>query len=214
MQVQLRRGSRDILTAFGTLIFVLGLGAVFSAAIFSPELFWLARIGVWAMGSGISLIILIGLVRLLFRIVPGWRRTGGQCLEVDFRVGSEVHCGEKFKWQMSFMPRRSTVIKRWSVALVAVHEWQSKEELEGERILELTNALSPWVRYAKGIPFMLSGELFVPDQAPPSSKQQDDAVSWFLEIRLRLFWHSFIGTIPLNVVATAGETQRSSISSS
>jgi hypothetical protein len=115
------------LAVFGTLIFVLGLGAVFSGATFSPELFWLARIGVWAMGSGISLIILSGMARLLFRIVPSWRRTGGQYLEVDFRIGPEVHCGEKFKWQMSFVPRRSTLVKRWSVALIAVRVWRSKE---------------------------------------------------------------------------------------
>jgi hypothetical protein len=85
--------------------------------------------------------------------------------------------------------------------------------LEGERILELTNVLNPWVRYAKNIPVTLSGELFVPDEAP-SSAQEDDAVSWFLEIRLSSFWHSFIGTVPLNVAAIAGENQPTSISAS
>lgn len=202
MQVHLKRTSRDPLAGAGLIIVLLGLAAVFCAAIFFPEFFWLAKLGVWAIGGGILLIVITAVTALLVRNVPRWRRMGGRYLEVDFTCNPQVHCGDKFTWEISFTPRQSMVIKRCSVTLVGVHEWQGKWELEGDRIFELTSALSPHTRFPGDTPVKFNGALFVPDDAPPSFKQDDDETRWFLEIYLRSFWRGFTGLVPLNVTST------------
>jgi hypothetical protein len=201
MQVHLKRTSRGPLAGAGLVIVLVGLAAVFCGAIFSPEFLWLAKLGVWAIEGGILLIVITAVTALFVRNVPRWRRMGGRYLEVDFTC-PQVHCGDKFTWEISFTPRQSMVIKRCSVTLVGVHEWQGKWELEGDRIFELTSALSPHTRFPGDTPVKFNGALFVPDDAPPSFKQDDDETRWFLEIYLRSFWRGFTGLVPLNVTST------------
>ena len=202
MQVHLKRTSRDLLAVAGLMVFLGGLAAVFCGAIFSPEFFWLAKLGVWAIEGGILLIVITAVTALFVRNVPRWRRMGGRYLEVDFTCNPQVHCGDKFTWEISFTPRQSIVINRCSVTLVGVHEWQGKWELEGDRIFELTSALSPYTRFPRNTPVTFNGTLFVPDDAPPSFKQDDDETRWFLEISLRSFWRGFTGLVPVTVTST------------
>jgi hypothetical protein len=184
------------------MVFLTGLAAVFCGAIFSPEFFWLAKLGVWAIGGGILLIVITTVTALFVRNVPRWRRMGGRYLEVDFTCNPQVHCGDKFTWEISFTPRQSMVINRLSVTLVGVHEWQGKWELEGDRIFELTSAFSPYTHFPRNTPVTFNGTLFVPDDAPPSFKQDDDETRWFLEISLRSFRRAFTGLVPLTVTST------------
>lgn len=202
MQVHLKRTSRDLLAVAGIMVFLAGLAAVFCGAIFSPEFFWLAKLGVWAIGGGILLMIIRALAALFVRNFLRLRRMRGRYLEIDFACNSQVHCGDKFKWEISFTPQHSMVIKRLSVTLVGVHEWQGKWDLEGDRIFELTSALSPYTRFPRNTPATFKGTLFVPDDAPASFKQDKDETRWFLEISLRSFWHGFTGLVPLIVTST------------
>jgi hypothetical protein len=94
------------------------------------------------------------------------------------------------------------LINRLSVTLVGVHEWQGKWDLEGDRIFELTSALSPYTRFPRNTPVIFNGTLFVPDDAPASSKQDKDETRWFVEISLRSFWRGFSGLVPLTVTST------------
>jgi hypothetical protein len=202
MQVHLKRTSRGPLVGAGLVVFLVGLAAVFCGAIFSPEFVWLAKLGVWAIEGGILLIVITAVTTLVVRNIPRWRRMGGRYLEVDFTCNPQVHCGDKFTWEISFTPRQRILIKRCSVTLVGVHEWQGKWELEGDRIFELTSTLSPYTRFPRNTPVKFNGTLFVPDDAPPSFKQDDDETRWFLEISLRSFWRGFTGLVPLNVTST------------
>ena len=202
MQVHLKRTSRGPLPGAGLIIVLVGLAAVFCGAIFSPEFLWLAKLGVWAIEGGILFIVIRAVTALFVRNVPRWRWMGGRYLEVDFTCNPQVHCGDKFKWEISFTPRQSIMIHRCSVTLVGVHEWQSRWELEGDGIFELTSALSPDTRFPRNTPVKFSGALFVPDDAPPSLKQDDDETRWFLEITLKSFWRGFTGSVPLNVTST------------
>lgn len=202
MQVHLKRTSRNLLAVAGLMAFLIGLVAVLCGAIFSPELFWLAKSGMWAIGAGILLIVITAVTALVVRKVPRWRKTGGRYLEVDFTCKSQVHCGDKFTWELSFTPRRSMMINRLSVTLVGVHEWQGKWELEGDRIFELTNALSPYTRFPGNTPVAFNGTLFIPDDASPSFKQDSNETRWFLEISLKSFWRGFTGLVPLTVTST------------
>jgi hypothetical protein len=202
MQVHRKRTSRDPLAGAGLVILFVGLAAVFCAAIFFPKFFWLAKLGGWAIGGGILLIVITAVTALFVRNFPRWRLMGGRYLEIDFTCNPQVHCGDKFTWEISFTPRQSMVIKRYSVTLVGVHEWQGRWELEGDRIFELTSALSPYTRFPGNTPVKFNGALFIPDDAPPSFKQDDDETRWFLEISLRSFWRGFTGLIPLNVAST------------
>jgi hypothetical protein len=202
MQVHLKRTSRGPLARAGLVVFMVGLAAIFCGAIFSPGFLWLAKLGVWAIEGGILLIVGTAVTSLFVRNVPHWRRMGGRYLEVDFTCNPQVLCGDKFTWEISFTPRQSIVINRCSVTLVGVHEWQGKWELEGDRIFELTSALSPDTRFPANAPVKLNGTLFIPDNAPPSCKQDNDETRWFLEISLRSFWRGFTGVVPLNVMST------------
>jgi hypothetical protein len=202
MQVHLKRTSRAPLAGAGLVIVLLGVAAGFCGAIFSPEFLWLAKLGEWAIEGGILLIVITAVTALFVRNVPRWRSMGGRNLEIDFTCNPQVHCGDKFTWEISFTPRRSMLIKRCSVTLVGVHEWQGKWELEGDRIFELTSALTPNTRFPKTTRVKFNGALFVPDSAPPSFKKDDDETTWFLEISLRSFWRSFTGLVPLNVTST------------
>ena len=202
MQVHLKRTSRDPLTGAGLVIVLVGLAAVFCAAIIFPEFFLLAKLGVWVIGAGILLIVIPAVTALFVRNVPRWRGMGGRYLEIDFTCNPQVHCGDKFTWEISFTPRQSMLIKRYSVTLVGVHEWQGRWELEGDRIFELTSAVSPYTRFPGNTPVKFNGTLFVPDDAPPSFKQDDDETTWFLEISLRSFLRSFTGLVPLYVTST------------
>ncbi len=200
MQVHLKRTSRDPLAGAGLVIVLVGLAALFCAAIFFPEFLWLAKLGVLVIGAGILLIVISAVKAVFVRNVPRWRGMGGRYLEVDFTC-PQVRCGDKFTWEISFTPRQSMVIKRCSVTLVGVHEWQGRWELEGERIFELTSALSPYTRFPGNTPVKFNGALFVPDNAQPSFKKDDDETRWFMEISLRSFWRGFTGLVPLTVTS-------------
>ena len=202
MKVPLKRTPREFIALSGVAFFLLGLVLLFSGAVFYPAFTWMLYFGVASAEAGLGLIVLRAFLAFFFKVAPRLRLIERADLEVEFEVEPTLHTGEEFQCEMTVVPPRTFTVQSWSVTLVGIREWGGECETEGERIFELTNTQTPFERFTKNKPATFKCSLFVPQEARPSSKDNDQEVTWFLQIELKSFLRGgFKGEVPVRVVA-------------
>jgi hypothetical protein len=157
---------------------------------------------VGAVKLGLVLVVSSFVLALIIRAIPPLRGLWLQPLPIELCLTPEVlRSGEPFSYSISV--DRATRIQSWAVTLIGVHEWQGDYELEGDRIAEITTKDTSRPERSGSEGGILRGSLFVPKDAPPSSKKDKEEVRWTVAIEIIAFLNHrnrrFVGKAPVTV---------------
>lgn len=181
-----------------------GLAALLTGMILYPEFQLLLNVGRWSIAFAISLMFLTGILALPIRYLAHWKGIRGPLIAVDFQYEPWLGLGQRTTCEVSLTPRRDMRIKRWSIALLGVHE----SEKQARVALELAHTMAQNKHFPRNQTYIFACDLLVPDNFPPSS-ENDTSVQWFLKITLESsIWSSFEGKVPVRVAGLVPNDQK------
>ena len=204
MQVQLKRRSRNIVPHSAFVIFMAGLAALLIGMIVYPEFQLLLNLGRLLIAFAMFLMFLAVVFALPFGYLA--RRVGlrGPSISVDFQYEPRLGLGQRTTCKVGLTPRRDMRIKKWSVALLGVHD----SEKQARVALELAHTMTEEKHLSRNQTHTFACDLLVPDDFPPSS-ENDASVQWFLIIKLESsIWTDFEGKVPVRVIGLVLNDQK------
>lgn len=147
---------------------------------------------------------LTAMLALPFRHLAQRMGLRGPSIPVDFQYEPPLGLGQKTTCKVSIIPRRDMRLRKWSIALLGVHD----SEKQARMTVELAHTMTEEKHLLKNQTYTFACDLLVPDDFPPSSENHG-SVQWFLMIRLEpSIWTDFEGKVPVRVAGLVRNGQK------